>query len=42
MLEIGSKKVIAAKYSSGVYFDHHGACDLIARINVKYNIPITV
>nr|WP_246168478.1 transposase [Wolbachia endosymbiont of Ctenocephalides felis wCfeT] len=38
MLEIGSKKVIAAKYSSGVYSDHYGACDLIARANAKYNI----
>lgn len=35
MLEIGSKKVIAAKYSGGVYSDHYGACDLIARIDVN-------
>nr|WP_246485339.1 transposase [Wolbachia endosymbiont of Erebia cassioides] len=38
MLEIGSKKVIAAKYSSGVYSDHYGACDLIERVDTKYNI----
>ncbi len=38
MLEIGSKKVIAAKYSSEVYSDHYGACDLIERVDTKYNI----
>ncbi|WP_395462787.1 hypothetical protein [Wolbachia endosymbiont of Cantharis cryptica] len=37
-MEVSSKKVIDAKYSRGVYSDHYGACDLIERVDAKYNI----
>ncbi|WP_353277480.1 IS5 family transposase [Wolbachia endosymbiont (group A) of Agelastica alni] len=33
MLNINSKKAIAAKYRSGVYSDHYGACDLLEEVH---------
>jgi hypothetical protein len=36
MLNIKDKKVIAAKYSDGVYSDHYGACDLLEEVNSQH------
>uniref|UniRef100_UPI0030B85F06 transposase n=1 Tax=Wolbachia endosymbiont of Folsomia candida TaxID=169402 RepID=UPI0030B85F06 len=36
IIDINSKKVVAARYSSGTYSDHSGACDLLKSTNNNF------